>query len=147
MSEGVRAKLAVRAPESCPVAALSETDSSSTVTDPDPGVPPVRDVTWTRETDGRVVEESRVDEHVVAARPETLAEADPVMTLDDEHVYQFVRDRNGADRCVCEVVERLDCPVADVRARRRTRRGRETGSRRRVAVRPCSSCARGAPPG
>jgi hypothetical protein len=121
MSEGVRATLAVHAPAECPVAALSAVDAAESA---DPETPPIRDVTWTRGTGGRVVEEVRVDETVAAADSAALAEVDPVMTVGDERVYQFTRDSpgtGGADvdadgACVCEAVERLDCPIADVHA-------------------------------
>lgn len=118
MSEGVRATLAVHAPAECPVAALSAVDAAESA---DPETPPVRDVTWTRGTGGRVVEEIRVAEAVATADSETFAEVDPVMTVGDERVYQFTRDSpetggEDVDACVCEVVERLDCPIADVRA-------------------------------
>ncbi|WP_152039625.1 helix-turn-helix domain-containing protein [Salinigranum salinum] len=122
MSEGVRATLAVHAPAECPVAALSAADAAESV---DPETPPIRDVTWTRGAGGRVVEEIRVDETVTTADSGALAEADPVMTLGDERVYQFTRDSPGtgdedvdaADgACVCEAVERPGCPIADVHA-------------------------------
>ena len=99
MTDGVRAELAVDGPSNCPVAALSrEADE------------PVTEVTWSR-ADGAPVEEFRVGE-AVDADAAALADADPVLDVGDERVYQFTR---GTDDCACEVVESLGTPVADVR--------------------------------
>jgi hypothetical protein len=71
-------------------------------------------VTWTRATDGTVTEEFRVDADVAADDPDAIPDADPVMEVGGDRVYQFTRDADAA--CACEVVERLDCPLADVHA-------------------------------
>lgn len=102
MATGVRAELAVHGPTNCPVASLSAESGE-----------PVNDVTWTRNGDGALTEEFRVDADVPATQPETVADAEPVLEVGGERVYQFTRD---ADRgCACEVVEALGCPIADVR--------------------------------
>ena len=105
MAEGIRVKLAVDVATACPVTALSTTDAAD-----ERASPPVRDVTWTRATDGTVTEEFRVDADVAADD----LDADPVMEVGGDRVYQFTRDADAA--CACEVVERLDCPIADVHA-------------------------------
>jgi predicted DNA binding protein len=105
MAEGIRVKLAVDVATACPVTALSTTDAAD-----ERASPPVRDVTWTRATDGTVTEEFRVDADVAADD----LDADPVMEVGGDRVYQFTRDADTA--CACEVVERLDCPIADVHA-------------------------------
>ena len=102
MATGVRAELAVHGPANCPVASLSAESGE-----------PVSDVTWTRGGDGAVTEEFRVDADLAADRPEGLVDADPVLEVGDERVYQFARDADRA--CACEVVEALGSPVADVR--------------------------------
>jgi predicted DNA binding protein len=107
MKDGVRARLAVRVSAGCPVASLSTADA-------DASAPMVRDVTWTRATDGQVTEEFRIPTAVAEACPDALADAEPVLTVGDDRVYQFTRDAGEA--CACEVVERLDCPVAEVTA-------------------------------
>ena len=109
MAEGIRVKVAVDAATACPVAALSTTDAAD-----ERASPPVRDVTWTRATDGTVTEEFRVDADVAADDPDAIPDADPVMEVGGDRVYQFTRDADAA--CACEVVERLDCPLADVHA-------------------------------
>ena len=105
MAEGIRVKLAVDVATACPVTALSTTDAAD-----ERASPPVRDVTWTRATDGTVTEEFRVDADLDADD----LDADPVMEVGGDRVYQFTRDADAA--CACEVVERLDCPIADVHA-------------------------------
>lgn len=102
MATGVRAELAVHGPVNCPVASLS-TESDE----------PVSDVTWTRGGDGAVTEEFRVDGGLAADHSESLVDADPVLEVGDERIYQFTRDADRA--CACEVVETLGTPVADVR--------------------------------
>lgn len=106
MADGVRARLAVRVPDTCPVAALSTAEVS------DADGPTVESVSWTRATDGRVTEEFRVDEAVAEAAPATLADAEPVLTVGDERVYQFTREADAT--CACSIVERLDCPITEV---------------------------------
>jgi hypothetical protein len=104
MATGVRAELAVHEPEHCPVSALSaETDR------------PVTDVTWSR-TDEGFTEEFRVDRDVAAESSSALSEAEPVLELGDERVYQYSREADVG--CACEVVESLGYPIADVRAER-----------------------------
>jgi predicted DNA binding protein len=99
MTSGVRAELAVEGPSNCPVAAVSrEADA------------PVTEVTWSR-ADGEPVEEFRVGDEVDADAA-ALADADPVLDVGDERVYQFTRE---TDDCACEVVESLGTPVADAR--------------------------------
>jgi hypothetical protein len=95
---GVRAEVEVSEPGSCPVASVSES------TDGDVG-----SVSWTA-TDDAVTEEFTVE------TDDESVEGDDVERVFDygsETVYQF--ERAGGD-CVCEVVESVDCPIADVRA-------------------------------
>jgi hypothetical protein len=100
---GVRAELAVSGPSNCPVAALS----AETAT-------PVTDVTWSR-ADETFTEEFRVDSDVAAENTTALADADPVLEVGDERVYQFSREAGPDATCACEVVESLGHPLADVR--------------------------------
>ncbi|MFB6250926.1 MAG: helix-turn-helix domain-containing protein [Halobellus sp.] len=109
MADGIRAKLAVDVAADCPVAelsALEDADGSER--------PTVRNVTWTRATDDTVTEEFRVDSTVAVENPEAVANADSVMEIGDDRVYQFTRDADVP--CACEVVERLDSPISDVYA-------------------------------
>jgi predicted DNA binding protein len=102
MASGVRAELAVHGAANCPVASLSaESDE------------PVNDVTWTRTEDGGLTEEFRIDAGVAASNPAAVADAEPVLEVGDERVYQFSRD--AGPTCACEAVEALGCPIADVR--------------------------------
>ncbi|MFC7229596.1 helix-turn-helix domain-containing protein [Salinirubellus salinus] len=90
-------------PSNCPVAALS----AETAT-------PVTDVTWSR-ADETFTEEFRVDSDVAAENTTALADADPVLEVGDERVYQFSREAGPDATCACEVVESLGHPLADVR--------------------------------
>ncbi|MEF8843241.1 MAG: hypothetical protein V5A62_16715 [Haloarculaceae archaeon] len=102
MTPGVRAELAVRGPTNCPVASLS---AESDV--------PVNDVTWTGAGDGGLTEEFRVDAELATSYPGSVVDAEPVLEVGDERVYQFTR---GPDRtCACEAVESLGYPIADAR--------------------------------
>jgi len=102
MATGVRAELAVHGPTNCPVASLSaESDE------------PVNDVTWTRAGDGGLTEEFRVDADLATSYPGSVADAEPVLEVGDERVYQFTRDTDRT--CACEAVESLGHPIADVR--------------------------------
>ncbi|WP_435183820.1 helix-turn-helix domain-containing protein [Halobellus sp. EA9] len=107
MADGIRAKLAVDVTAGCPIAELSALEDGD-----DSERPPVRDVIWTRATDGSVTEEFRVDAAVAADNPEAVTNAESVMEIGDDRVYQFTRDTS----CACEVVERLGCPISDVYA-------------------------------
>lgn len=100
---GVRAEVAVEGPSNCPVAALS-TESEE----------PVTDVTWSRAGE-TFTEEFRVDSDVAAESTAALADADPVLEVGDEQVYQFQREAGPDTACACEVVESLGHPLADVR--------------------------------
>jgi predicted DNA binding protein len=108
MADGIRVKLAVDVATVCPVAELSGADAGEAGTSPT-----VRDVTWAQATDGTVTEEFRVDADV-ADDSDAVPGADPVMEVGSERVYQFTRDADTA--CACDIVERLDCPIADVHA-------------------------------
>jgi hypothetical protein len=122
---GVRAEVEVSDPGSCPVASVSESTGGS-----------VGSVSWTAgddavteefavETDGDPLSvgdggDAGADSH---AGGERSGQASPdgedgpaverVFDYGSETVYQF--DRENGD-CVCEVVESVDCPIADVRA-------------------------------
>jgi predicted DNA binding protein len=109
MADGICVKLAVDVATVCPVAELSTAEGGD-----DGRSPAVRDVTWAQATDGTVTEEFRVDAAVAADNPDAIPGADPVMEVGSDRVYQFSRDADAA--CACDVVERLDCPIADVHA-------------------------------
>ncbi|MFC5366959.1 helix-turn-helix domain-containing protein [Salinirubrum litoreum] len=97
---GVRAEVEVSEPGSCPVASVSESVEGS-----------VGSVSWTASDD------AVTEEFTVETDDDSLDSADVERVFDygSESVYQFQRD--GGD-CVCEVVESVDCPIADVRAER-----------------------------
>lgn len=109
MADGICVKLAVDVATACPVAELSAAEGGG-----DRQSPVVRDVTWAQATDGRVTEEFRVDASVAADNPDAVPGADPVMEVGNDRVYQFERDADAP--CACDVIERLDCPIADVHA-------------------------------
>lgn len=98
---GVRAELEVDPGGTCPlVSVASELDASAQSMRRAPGEKP-----------GTVVEQFAVDD------PEgtpTEVEAEPVFDYTDRRIYQVTREEGG---CVCELVEQLDAPVADVEAR------------------------------
>lgn len=96
---GVRAQLEVDPDGTCPlVSAASELDASA------------RSMTRTPSDDGRVVEQFAVEN---AEADLEGVDAEPVFDYADRRVYQTTRP---AGNCVCELIEQLDCPVADVRA-------------------------------
>ncbi len=88
-------------PSNCPVTALSTAQEE-----------PVTDVTWTRGGD-TVTEEFRVAGALDDTQAAAVADADPVLDVGEERVYQFARDADAT--CACEVVEALGHPLADVR--------------------------------
>jgi len=96
---GVRAEVEVSEPGSCPVASVSES------TDGDVG-----SVSWTA-TDDAVTEEFTVESDEEQVFDDGVEQ---VFDYGSETVYQF--ERGGGGDCVCEVVESVDCPIADVRA-------------------------------
>lgn len=93
---GVRAELAIDDLERCPVAAASESTEG-----------PARDVTWA-DTGAATVEQFTAPGEPAADGPEA------VFDYGDRTVYEFERD--DAEPCFCEVIERQVGPVADVRA-------------------------------
>lgn len=95
---GVRAQIAVREPDGCPIASASRTAGA-----------PVGDVSWGRSATGTVTEQFRVEDGEATATGGATA----VFDGDDGTVYQVDRETEG---CVCETVESLGCPVADVSA-------------------------------
>ncbi|MFB6308950.1 MAG: helix-turn-helix domain-containing protein [Haloarculaceae archaeon] len=97
MDDGIRVELAVDSPRACPVASVSADGT------------PVTSVTWSSvPSDGEIVEEftapGDVDREGVTA----------VFATEAGTRYRFRRERDGD--CICELVEALGCPVADVRA-------------------------------
>jgi hypothetical protein len=80
MADGICVKLAVDVPTICPVAGLSAVEGGEGRESP-----AIRDVTWTRATDGTVTEEFRVDAAVAADNPEAVPGADPVMEAGRRH--------------------------------------------------------------
>ena len=109
MAEGICVKLAVDVATVCPVAELSAAEGGENQESP-----AVRDVTWAQATDGTVTEEFRVNAAAADDRPDAVPGADPVMEVGNDRIYQFTRDADTA--CACDVIERLDCPIADVHA-------------------------------
>ncbi|MFB6304730.1 MAG: helix-turn-helix domain-containing protein [Haloferacaceae archaeon] len=105
---GLRVELAVDAPSVCPVAEASEAARGA-----------VRGVSRTGRK-GRVVEEFRAELPDRAGGGKGGLDVDGAESVErifdygPESVYRLERD--GDDACLCEVVESLDCPVADVRA-------------------------------
>lgn len=102
MTEGLVVELAVSNPGDCPVATASaETDAAVSGVDRAQAV----------DEAGNVAEEFTLP---AAATPddETFT---PVASMGEETVYRFERDR--VDPCVCEAVEAIAGPVADVSAR------------------------------
>jgi hypothetical protein len=95
---GVRAEVEVSEPGSCPVASVSESAEGS-----------VGSVSWTA-SDDAVTEEFTVEADAESVSP---GDVEPVFDYGSETVYQFERKQGD---CVCEVVESVDCPIADVRA-------------------------------
>lgn len=96
MSTGIRVEVSVSAPERCPVAATTEGGDTR-----------VHDVTRVDTGDGSSVEEFTAEGPV----SETAHE---VFERDGGSVYRF--DRPTGWNCVCEVVESVGSPVADVEA-------------------------------
>jgi hypothetical protein len=102
---GVRAEIEVSEPGNCPVAAVSAgTDGA------------VGSVSWSG-TEGGVTEEfavggTRRSDPQVDELTDDETSVEPVFDYGSETVYQFQRADSD---CVCELVESLDCPVADVR--------------------------------
>ena len=109
MADGICVKLAVDVATACPVAELSATEGAESRESPT-----VREVTWAQATDGTITEEFRVDAAAAGDRPDAVPGAEPVMEVGGDQVYQFTRDADAA--CACDVIERLDCPIADVHA-------------------------------
>lgn len=109
MGDGICVKLAVDVATACPVAELSAVGSDGSGRSP-----AVYDVALAQATDGTVTEEFRVDAAVAADNPDVVPDADPVMEVGSDRVYQFTRDADAA--CACDVIERLDCPIADLYA-------------------------------
>lgn len=98
---GIRAVVHVGSPGQCPAAALSN-ESQSTVTD----------VTWsTPSGDGHVVEDLTV-EAADDVDDERLTE---IYRAGSRRTYRF--DRETEPSCVCQSVEELGVPLADVQAR------------------------------
>jgi len=99
--DGIRAVVHVGSPGQCPAAALSN-ESQSTVTD----------VTWsTPDGEGRVVEDLTV-ETADGVDDDRLTE---VYRAGSRRTYRF--DREAEPSCVCQSVEELGVPLADVQAR------------------------------
>jgi hypothetical protein len=100
MTGGVRAEVAVHGPSNCPVAAFSRESGA-----------PVTDVTWTR-AETSFTEEFRIDAARATDGEGSLGDADAVLDVGDERVYQFTREADQG--CACEAVEALGVPIADV---------------------------------
>ncbi|MXR51043.1 bacterio-opsin activator [Halovenus sp. WSH3] len=94
---GVRAEFVFERPEQCPVAASSAGADS-----------PLRDVSWTTESDGIVTEQ-----FTTADEPAT-DEAEEVFDYGAQRVYEFERDYD--DPCICEYIEQSLGPVTDAYA-------------------------------
>lgn len=100
-SSHLRAEIRVCGAEGCPVAAASaECETTAT------------DISWSRsDGDGRVVEEftalGESDEEPIGG------EFEPVFAAENEVRFRFDREYGS---CICDVVESVASPVADVRA-------------------------------
>ncbi|GGC59741.1 helix-turn-helix domain-containing protein [Haloferax sulfurifontis] len=97
---GIRAELKVTGPDGCPVAAVSEGDTS--------GYALSRSMAPNER--GSVVEEFVFDDDT-----EVPEEMERLFEYGDGSVYRF--DREGGVGCPCERVEAFDCPVVDVQTR------------------------------
>ncbi|MFB6179752.1 MAG: helix-turn-helix domain-containing protein [Halorientalis sp.] len=97
-SAGLQVAMSVAPSTTCPAASISaETDTD------------VSDVSWNGATDGTAVtEEFTADSNVEREDVTAMFESQ------SRTRYRFERERDGT--CVCEVVERRDCPLQDVRA-------------------------------
>lgn len=97
-SSGLQIAMTVTAPGSCPAGEVSSVQSD-----------PVESVTWnTADDEGTITEEFTVDASV--DRPDLT----PVFETNTHTRYRFTRQRDG--HCVCESIERRDCPLKEVRA-------------------------------
>jgi predicted DNA binding protein len=101
---GIRVRLAVEAAEACPVAASTGGDTIA------------RSARWARAGDGVVEEFDLVGDAAAADLPDG---ASVVLETDRGERVRFTRESGD---CVCEAVERLGAPVADVSASRGTLR-------------------------
>ncbi|AFK18842.2 DNA-binding protein [Haloferax mediterranei ATCC 33500] len=97
---GIRAELKVTGPTDCPVASVSEGDTS--------GYALSRSMSPNE--DGAVTEEFVFDD--TDSIPD---EMDQLFDYGDGSVYRF--EREGGVGCPCEQVETFDCPVVDVQTR------------------------------
>lgn len=95
---GIRARVAVRDPDGCPVA------TASAAADGQAG-----DVSWTGGSGGEVTEQFRLSD----PDGDPPGGVDRVFDVGRDGIYQFERSADGS--CVCETVESLSCPVSDVR--------------------------------
>ena len=94
---GVRAEFVFERPDQCPVAASSASADS-----------PLREVSWTTESDGVATEQ-----FTSAAEP-TDGEAEEVFDYGTQQVYEFEREYD--DPCICEYIEQSLGPVTDAHA-------------------------------
>ncbi|WP_336326355.1 helix-turn-helix domain-containing protein [Halovenus sp. HT40] len=94
---GVRAEFVFERPDQCPVAASSASTDS-----------PLRDVSWTTESEGTVTEQ-----FTSAAEPAD-SEAEEVFDYGTQQVYEFEREYD--DPCICEYIEQSLGPVTDAHA-------------------------------
>jgi len=97
-TSGLQVAMSVAAPEGCPAGEISTETGNE-----------VSDVAWNAAVgDGPVTEEFTAEANL------DRADVTPVFETRTETRYRFERERDGT--CVCEAVERRDCPLQDVRA-------------------------------
>ncbi|MBV0900547.1 helix-turn-helix domain-containing protein [Haloarcula salina] len=100
---GIRVELSVDSPGACPVASVSE-EAGTAMTDVARSSP---------DADGRVIEEFTAADDDGETALDDRSDLDEVFVTGNGTRYQFTRTRTD---CVCEAVERFECPVADIRA-------------------------------
>lgn len=93
---GVRAEFVFERPQECPVATASA-DAGS----------PLRDISWAENSE-------TTTEQFTAAADTTPEGASAVFDYGSQQVYEF--DRDNDDSCICEFIEEILGPVADVYA-------------------------------
>jgi predicted DNA binding protein len=96
---GIRVRVAVESAEACPVAGATNGESTA------------RSVTWSRASDGDVVEEF----DLVGDPDEDALPADSSVVFDADERKRVRFERDGSN-CICDLVERVGAPVTDVTA-------------------------------
>lgn len=104
---GIRAELRIESPSQCPVTSATKgiagigTNIAKTSTSP-PSEPVTEEFMLDSDTPVESVQHLEVD-----------TELDEVFSYGSNRTYRFTRPHNN---CVCECIERFDCPITDVYA-------------------------------